>query len=320
VDIVRAAQVIMFFSPEIMLGLITTAMLETLGEFHIANVARYATVLLTLLGLALLALSWRMTPFTGALVYTGAPVVIAFWTAWQLREHIRLRFFDPRPALRVLASYGFRSYGIDLLNTISSQIDQVLVIAFLNASDVGIYVVALNASRVINILHTAVVTVVFPEASGLDKATVVGMVERSARVSSCVALAFAAALALALPILLPLFYGDAFSRGIAVGQVLTLEAVISGLISVLAQAFMALGRPGIVTILQALGLAVVVPLMFLLLPHFGLIGAAYALLLSTMVRLAIMVGFYPAILKVPFPRLIPTLDDLSHLRGALAHR
>jgi len=319
-DIIHAAQVVICFSPEIMLGLITAAMLETLGDYRTANVARYVTVLLTLIWLAILVLSHRMTPFSGALAYVGAPVLVAFWTAWKLRAHFRLRIFDPRPAMKLLGSYGIRSYGIDVLNVVSTQIDQVLVIAFLSAADLGIYTVALNASRVVNILHTAVVTVVFPEATGLDKGVVVGMVGRAARLSSCIALAFAVALALAFPVIFPLFYGAGFARGVLIAQVLLLEAVLSGLVSVLSQSFMALGRPGMVTILQGIGLAIALPLMYVMLPHLGLIGAAYALLISTTLRLGLVLALYRSVLHVPFPHLIPAPEDFARLRGVLANR
>ena len=319
-DVVHGAQILMIFSPEVMLGLIFTAMLETLGEFNTANFSRYVTVLLTLFALGALALSHQMTPFTGSLAYTGAPVAVAFWIAWRLRTHFALRFFDPRPAMRLLASYGFRSYGIDVLNVIATQVDQVLVIGFLSTADVGIYVVALNASRVINILHSAVVTVVFPTASGLSKDLVVGMVGRSARISTGIAFAGGLALVLVIPFLLPLFYGGAFARAVPVAQLLTLEAVVGGLVSVLAQAFMALDRPGIVTMLQGLGLALVLPLMFVLLPHFGLLGAALALLISTSCRFALIAGAYPLILKTALPTLIPQREDFVRLRSALTHR
>jgi O-antigen/teichoic acid export membrane protein len=315
--VVHAAQVLMIFSPEVMLGLIFSAMLETLGQFRAANTTRYATAFLTLAALIALAISHQMNPFTGALAYTCAPVVIALVIAWRLRSHFVIRPFDPRPAIRLLGSYGARSYGADLLNTILTQVDQVLVIAFLSASDVGIYVVALNASRVVNIMHSAVVTVVFPTAAGRQQQDVVSMVERSARVSMAISLAFAAAFAITLPLLLPAFYGPAFVRGVAVAQILTLEAVLNGLVYVLAQAFMALDRPGIVTILQGIGLAVVLPLMFYLLPRYGLVGAAIALLSSTICRLLLVVAAYPIVLRERIPQLAFEREDFRQLRSAL---
>jgi O-antigen/teichoic acid export membrane protein len=48
---------------------------------------------------------------------------------------------------------------------------------------------------------------------------------------------------------------------------------------------MALGRPGLVTILQSSGLILSLPLFFLLVPRWGVLGASFALLTAALVRL-----------------------------------
>jgi O-antigen/teichoic acid export membrane protein len=318
-EVVRGAQFLMLFAPEVMLGLIFTAMLETLGHFNIANASRYVVSILTFLVLLVLASAHRMTPWSAALAYSAPQVFVACWIGW-LRSYIRFPAFNPRPALRALASYGMRSYGIDVLSVIAAQVDQVFVIGFLSAANVGIYAVALSASRLITILHSAVVSVIVPSVAGLDSEIVLQAVGRSARISTLIALPLGAALAAALPILLPALYGAAFTRGVLVAQILTLEAVVMGLLSVLAQAFMVFNRPGLVTALQAIGLLVVVPLMLVLLPRFGLLGAALALLGSTVCRLGLVIASFPLILRVAAPNLLPTRDDLTRLRAAVVGR
>jgi O-antigen/teichoic acid export membrane protein len=57
--------------------------------------------------------------------------------------------------------------------------------------------------------------------------------------------------------------------------------------------------------------------MLVLLPRFGLIGAAIALLVSTTCRLAFLLASFPMILKVPIPNLVPTSEDLRALISAL---
>jgi antigen flippase len=316
-EVVRLAQIMMFTAPEIMIALMLSGMMESLGRFSAANASRYVPTAMTLAILVVLLLAHAMTPFAAALAYTVPPVLAAFWMAWKLRAYITFRLFDPRPALRLLGSYGARSYGIDILSTLAAQIDQVLVIALLSASDVGVYVVALSASRVINVLHAAVVTVLFPSATGLAKEDVLAMVGRSARISTGIAAAFSIVLAAAYPVLFPLFYGHAFDAAVGVAQLLTLEALLIGLVVVLTQAFMALGRPGYVTALQALGLAIVLPAMLVLLPRFGLIGAALALLASTTFRLVLILLSFPLVLHVRVPELVPTRDDFARVRQAL---
>jgi O-antigen/teichoic acid export membrane protein len=313
-QIVHAAQLLMLFAPEVMISLVFTAMLETLGDFSIANVTRYVPVALTLAALAVMAVTHTMTPIASAVAYLAPPVLTAVWIGWRLREFFAPQLFDPRPSLRVLGSYGVRSYGIDVLTTLSQQIDQVLVIGILSAKSMGVYVVALSASRVLQILHSGVVTVLFPSASGLEPDRVLAMVGRAARVSSIIAVPAAIALAATIPVLIRLFYGVSFAEAIPIAQVLTLEALIGGLVSVLAQTFMALGRPGIVTILQALGLSVALPCMLVLMPRLGLMGAAVSLLISTCARLVFLLIAFPKILHVRLPNLIPNADDVASLR------
>jgi O-antigen/teichoic acid export membrane protein len=184
----------------------------------------------------------------------------------------------------------------------------------------GLYVIALSSSRVLQILHSAVVTVVFPNASGLERDRAVGMVARAARISTLIATVFAAALAAALPFLIPLFYGRPYAGAVGVAQVLTLEALVGGLAYVLSQAFMASNRPGMVTAFQGLGFCVAVPCMLVLMPRFGLMGAAVALLISTCARLAFLLASFRMILHVPMPKLVPTAEDFVSFRRALAAR
>ena len=317
-EIVHAAQLMMLFAPEVMLSLVFTAMLEAIAEFSVANATRYIPVALTLVALAVMSITHSMTPISSAVAYLAPPVFTALWIGWKLRTNLKRELFDPRPALRTLGSYGIRSYGIDVLQTLSQQVDQVLVIGILSASSMGVYVVALSASRVLQIVHSGVVTVVFPSASGLPQDRVIAMVGRAARVSSVIALVFAIALAAIIPWMVRFFYGADFSAGIPVAQLLTFEALVGGLVSVLSQTFMALGRPGVVTILQALGLLVALPCMLVLMPHFGLMGAAYALLISTGARLAFLLIAFPAILHLPIPPLLPTASDFTSLRQSLS--
>lgn len=318
--VVRDAQILMLLSPQVTLSLILTAMLETQGDFKLANSTRVVSTVLTLAALVVMAFMHVLNPFLATLTYLVPPLFTSAFVAWKLRAFFARRLFDPRPGLKVLGSYGLRSYGVDVLTTLSQQIDQVLVVGILSASSMGLYVIALSSSRVLQILHSAVVTVVFPNASGLERDRAVGMVARAARISTLIATVFAAALAAALPFLIPLFYGRPYAGAVGVAQVLTIEALVGGLAYVLSQAFMASNRPGMVTAFQGLGFCVAVPCMLVLMPRFGLMGAAVALLISTCARLAFLLASFRMILHVPMPKLVPTAEDFVSFRRALAAR
>jgi O-antigen/teichoic acid export membrane protein len=79
----------------------------------------------------------------------------------------------------------------------------------------------------------------------------------------------------------------------------------------MSQAFMALGRPGVITALQAIGLSLTIPLMLLMIPKLGLTGAALALLISTCARLTFVLASFPLLLKLPVPDLLVQRKDIT---------
>ena len=202
-----------------------------------------------------------------------------------------------RESARQLFAYGIRSYGIDLCGTMALYVDQALVVRLLEPGLMGTYVVALSLSRMLNAFHTSVVMVLFPKAVSCLPEEVAGMTSRAMRMSTMLA-TFAGIGIVALgPQVLSLLYGREYRGANVVLRILVVEVVLSGATLVLSQAFMALGRPGIITALQVTGLALTVPLMFLLIPRFGIAGAGIALLCSTIARLIFVLASFPIFSK-----------------------
>jgi O-antigen/teichoic acid export membrane protein len=117
------------------------------------------------------------------------------------------------------------------------------------------------------------------------------------------------AMILSGPILLSVLYGKSYANVNAPLQILALEAVLSGSVTVLAQAFMALNRPGTVTVMQAVGLAITVPLLMALVPRFGVLGAACSVFLSTLARCAMTYASFRFILRERAPDFLPRSED-----------
>jgi O-antigen/teichoic acid export membrane protein len=123
-----------------------------------------------------------------------------------------------------------------------------------------------------------------------------------------------------IPFLIELLYGSKFLEAVDVFRILTGEVFIGGIVWVLAQAFMAVGRPGTLTIMEAISVLLTVPLMLTLIPIYGLEGAGLSLLFTTTFRLLFILVGYPLILKVRPPGLIPTKADWNFLQQAFLHR
>jgi len=212
-------------------------------------------------------------------------------------------------------SYGIRALGIDLCITLSAYVDQAFVIKLLSPGDMGAYVVALSASRILNFCQASVVMVLLPKAASLSPRAAIDLSARAARLSMLLTSMAAMVAAIFAPFGLQLLYGNGFQQAVPVIRILLAEVTISGTVSVLAQAAMGMGRPGIIAVLQGTGLGMLIPLLSLLVPRFGITGAAWALFTSTSIRMALLLCSFPMVLRVPVPRIWPIWDDLIELVG-----
>lgn len=316
-EIIFTAQCFMVAAPILLIGTILGAVLEAEGEFTFANQMRFLQPLMTLVILSGLAGIHFLTPLTAGLAYLLPNLPLFIWILANLYGRLGLSWLDLGLSCQRLIGYGLRSYGVDLLGTLSAQIDQAMVVGLLTPADLGLYVIALSLSRMLNVLQSSIITVLLPTTAARPVHEIIKITGRSARISLCVTLAAGILISILAPILLPLLYGREFLEALLVLRILLIEVTIGGTLWILAQAFMAAGKPGIVTILQSLGLALSIPFLLFFIPIYGFVGAGIALLCSTTVRLIFVLLCYPLILNFAPPSLLVTRDDWRFLKQKL---
>jgi O-antigen/teichoic acid export membrane protein len=182
----------------------------------------------------------------------------------------------------------------------------------ISASDMGRYVVALGLSRTLNSVYQASAAVLFPRCIGMTKSESFLTTVRMTVATTLVAVPVAAFLWLFGSSLLRLLYGADYVIATTLLQLLTAEAILSGVTTLMSQSFMAMGRPGTVTLLQTVGLAGTVPLLLFLVPRLGTVGAGVALLSTAVLRLFLLLGCY-----VWLAKRLPQMRDLRPLVGSV---
>jgi len=313
-EVIFYAQLLMLTAPLALLGVTFSAALEASDDFTRANQLYFFPPLCTLFALVVLALLGKLTALTSALSYMLSGVPIFIWTFVRLWRLFQPRWTGLAASFKRLLNFGLRSYGIDLLSTLGSQIGDVLIVGLLAPELMGLYTVAVSVSRMLSVLESSIATVLFPKAAARPVQEVVALTGRAARVSLVITLLVGLAVMVIGPFLLQLLYGSKYMGAVPVFRILIIEVVLGGATAILAQAFMALGRPSIVTILQAVGLGMSVPLMLILIPKFGLVGVGLAVLGSTTARLISVIVSYQLVLKVQPPRLLFTWDDWNFIK------
>jgi O-antigen/teichoic acid export membrane protein len=312
------ARVFLFNTPIALFFLVGRAAVESRGGFSASNLSLIGPPAATLAGLVPLKLLGWLTPVTAAWCYVLPGVPVFFWMFVQIRHMFAPRLHEVVQSARSLLSYGTRSYGIDLCGTMSLYVDQALVVRLLAPDLMGIYVVALSLSRLLNAFHTSVVMVLFPKAVAQPPLEIVAMTGRAVRITTALTSACGIAIILAGPALLTLLYGAEYRGATNVLRVLVVEVVLTGATQVMSQAYMALGRPGVVTTLQVVGLSLTIPLMLFFIPRLGIMGAAIALLLSTCARFTFVLVSFPLLLKLPVPDLLLRREDIAGVRQQIA--
>lgn len=312
--IIRAAQLLMLSSPIVLMNAICEPVLEVRDEFFIANALRFAIPVLTLLTLLGLAFTETMTPVRAALAYVAAGVVI-FWPLTHLWRRLQPNLDDLRTSVALLLRYGVRSWGINVLGTLSAHLDRALVVGILAPGAMGVYVVALSAAGALSVVRNAIQAVLFPKAASRPLREVISMTGRAVRFNVVLTAMGAGALFLTGPFLLRVVYGPDFVEGAVVLRILAAEVFFSSTTMVLAQAFMAIDRPGVVTTTQGIGVLLSIPLLAILVPKYGLTGAGIALLISAVIRFAAVLACFPLLLNEKPPSLLLTADDVRSLRS-----
>ncbi len=319
-EVIQLSQGLMLATPMVVLTEVLRPAMEASDEFAIANRIRYIPPLSTLAMLIVLALTKQLTPFTAVLSYWIPGIPILVWMIACARRFFTIRFTQIRQSLKRLMHYGLRAYGIDLITALAGQIQQVLAVSLLAPAAMGFYAIAFSLCQLLYIVQSSFVTVLFPKAAARPVSEVVELTGRAARVSGILAILMAIAMMIFAPIVLHLLYGEAYLAAIPVFRILSIETVLGGIAIILSQAFMATDRPGIVTVIQGIGLALGVPLILTLTPKFGLLGLALALLGSTAIRLVSVWLCYPIVLKMSPPGLWLTRHDREFVREKLLNR
>ncbi len=186
---------------------------------------------------------------------------------------------------------GLPYFGATASNLVSLQFDTILVVSLLNAKAAGIYAVASafangpsSLSEALGITSFAVLS--NERNAGSREKIITETFRQSALISCGVGLALCGV----VPLLVVPLFGVAFSSAIRPAVVLAMGASLMVPANILNQGLRGAGRPHAGLVSQLLGTAVMGIATLLLLGRFGLMGMAFAVLLSAFAQLLVLIS------------------------------
>ena len=287
---IHMAQLFLAFVP---LNIVTLVFFGVLGgaqRFGRFQMVRLAPVAIALLGIGGVAAVDRLTVGRVAAIYIAANVITLIMAARLMARSVALgRLTVDRETVRALLSFGVRSHLGNVSSTLNSRMDQLLISAFLSPTKLGLYVVAVTLGSATSLVGSSVALIALPRTAGASPEARRQLTRRlSLQVGACSVAVTLPIFAFA-PMLLSDLFGAEFAGAGNVARVLLVASVIYGVSRVLGGILTGFGQPLDQGVGELVALSVTAASLAILLPRFGLIGAAAASLLAYSVSFAWMV-------------------------------
>lgn len=244
------------------------------------------------------------------LVATSANLALAV----LLLSRVNLTPLTPSVAVsRQLVAFGLKSHLSYVSSLLNERLDQLVISVVLSAERLGLYVVAVTLTQLTTLVGQSMAVVALPALARMKTPEAQA---RGARffVGFTLVLASAASLVIMalVPQLINLFFGADFLPAVAACRILLVATVIFSTNRTLEALLQALGRPLDAGTGEALALGATAVSLAILLPLFGLVGAAGASLIAYAVSALYLGRRAMSVLNVPANDLfLPTRRMLS---------
>jgi O-antigen/teichoic acid export membrane protein len=179
------------------------------------------------------------------------------------------------------------------------QLDKILVVGLMSAEAAGIYAVAVTFSNAQFPLGEALGITSFAFLSNEKSIDQQGKIlAETFRQATLVSAGFGLLLSCFVPFLIRLLFGSEFAQAARPAVILTVAAALTTPSGVLLQGLRGAGRPYPGLASQLLGTGVLAVSAALLLPKFGLLGMAWAVVLSACVQVVVLLMAASALLRI----------------------
>ena len=303
-------------------SLVGTYMLGVLnGRQHLVQfqVLRGLVMLVTAAVLTGEWLAGALTVRHAVYAYIGANAFIVFVLVFVLLrlEHPRLE--TSRRLAGDLVGFGLRSHTSNVSVLLNNNVDQLLVSVTLSPALLGLYTVASTMGDVVTVVGYSVAPVALPLVAARQ-----GDEERRTRARGMVAATLVLSLALALPLfvfapqILDGVFGHPFHGASTSARLLVAGAVMFSVNRSLEAVLKAVGRPLAAGMAELVALGVTAASIAVLLPLFGLVGAASASILAAAASGMLLMRAAGRALALKPTELLPLRP--GHLRALLTLR
>jgi O-antigen/teichoic acid export membrane protein len=290
-------------------------------EFHYYNLLIVLPPGITLVLLALLALFGLLTIENALAARLGGFLLPIFFAKWRLFKDIKKQPASEMSGyMKKVIGYGYKAHFSNILAFLNYKADIFLINYLMNPVAVGIYVVAVQLVERLWLFSQSVSTVILPWLSGSadneDKRR--EMTPLICRLVIATTLVFSLLLAILAYPFITLVFGSEYSSAV-IALLILLPGIVAGAgARILAVDVAARGKPQLNMYFSLIVIVVNLSLNILLIPQYGINGAAIATTIAYSTNLFFRLLVYKYLTGSRFgAALFITLSDLRRLKKVL---
>lgn len=269
-----------------------------------------------------IALIWHLSAESAVALRVGALAASAAFALWQLGlgKALTRGRFDRRIALSLVA-FGVPYAVVTMAQNISYRFDILLVQGFEGSSAAGIYSITTALTEMMWYLPLAVGYVVFPRAAASRREDAAGEAAALSRWTLAAIIGAVAVVAVITRPLITTMFGEAYAPAVDSTRLILLGTVTNVWYLILGSYLIGQGRLRAVALTTVLGVVVNLGCNLVLIPSFGIEGAAVSSSISyTLTGLLVLVVFVRQS-EIPLKSvLVPTPREVRSRVAALRRR
>jgi O-antigen/teichoic acid export membrane protein len=297
------------------------ALVQGIQAFTAFNVVRVMVPAIAFIGLSAGAAAGSLNVETALAIYVGTQGVTAIVAAAVVHKWRVGRGAVGAGWVRRVLAYGVRSHVSFVATTVNERLDQAVIAFLLAPALLGLYVVAGTLTSLTMLVASTLSLVALPsiarhEAGLLRDRAIIRLV----RSSVAVAVATSAVVFAFVPFLIHTFFGSAFDGAAGVARILLVAAIFLATSRLLAAVLRGMNEPLRAGVGDAVGVAVMLVALPVLLPLFGLTGAAVASLAAYSASALWMSRQVRRALSAPRPLFVPGHQQVVVALGYLRER
>ena len=222
---------------------------------------------------------------------------------WNLRRYLRkVSISQITDNSKILLSFGSQTLIANSINLVNYQADIVMVGFFLNQIDVGLYGVAVTFAKLLWLIPDSIQKITYPMVSeyhGKKKQEPVGqLVIKTMKYTACILMILVIAMLIYGKLIITSIYGDSFIESVSPFYILIMGTFIFGITKSVNSLFASIGRVDLFAKIPTLSATANFILNLLLIPLYGINGAAFATLLSLLIYVVIMIYYMKNIIGI----------------------